>query len=40
MVKASPSNAGNAGLVPDQVAQILHALWPKTQNIKKVDTTL
>ena len=35
VVKASPSNAGGAGLIPDQAAKIPHALWPKHQSIKQ-----
>ena len=35
VVKASPSNAGGAGLIPGQGAKIPHALWPKKQNIKQ-----
>ena len=33
-VKTSPSSAGGAGLISGQGAKILHALWPKNQNIK------
>ena len=29
VVKASPSNAGGAALIPDRAATIPHALWPK-----------
>ena len=35
VVKASPSNAGGAGLIPDRAATIPHALWPKNQSIKQ-----
>ena len=35
VVKASPSNAGGAGLIPGRGAKIPHALWPKNQNIKQ-----
>ena len=33
--KASPSNAGGAGLIPGYRAKIPHASWPKNQNIKQ-----
>ena len=35
MVKTSPSNAGDVGLIPGQGAKIPHASWPKNQNIKQ-----
>ena len=35
VVGTSPSNAGDAGLLPDWGARIPHASWPKTQNIKQ-----
>ena len=35
VVNTLPSNAGGAGLIPNQGAVILHALGPKHQNIKK-----
>ena len=35
VVKTSPSNAGDAGSIPGRGAKILHARWPKNQNIKK-----
>ena len=35
MVEPSPSNVGDAGSRPGQGAKILHASWPKTQNIKQ-----
>ena len=35
MVETSPSNVGGAGSRPGQGARILHASWPKTQNIKQ-----
>ena len=35
VVKTSPSNEGDAGLIPDRGAKILHALWPKNQNIQQ-----
>ena len=35
VVNTLPSNAGGAGLIPDQGAAILHALQPKHQNIKQ-----
>ena len=35
MVKTSPSNAGGAGSIPGQGAEIPHASWPKTQNINR-----
>ena len=35
VVKTSPSNAGGAGLIPDQEAKIPYALWPRNQNIKQ-----
>ena len=35
VVKTSPSNEGDAGLIPDGGAKILHALWPKNQNIQQ-----
>ena len=34
-VKTSPSNAVCAGLIPGHRAKILHASWPKNQNIKQ-----
>ena len=34
VVKTSPFNAGIVGSIPGQGAKILHALWPKKQNIK------
>lgn len=33
-VRTSPSSAGGVGLISGQGAKILHALWPKNQNIK------
>ena len=35
MVKTLPSNAGDVGLIPGLRAKILHASWPKSQNIKQ-----
>ena len=35
VVKASPSNAGGAGLIPGQGANIPHASRPENQNIKQ-----
>ena len=35
VVKTSPSSAGGACLIPGWGAKILHASWPKNQNIKK-----
>ena len=35
VVKTSPSNVRGGGSIPGQGAKIPHALWPKTQNIKK-----
>ena len=35
VVKTSPSSAGGAGSIPGRGAKILHAGWPKNQNIKK-----
>ena len=35
MVKTLPSNAGGAGSIPGQEAEIPHASWPKNQNIKQ-----
>ena len=35
VVKTSPSNAGNTGLIPGRGAKISHALWPRNQNIKQ-----
>ena len=35
MVKILPSNAGGAGLIPDQRAKIPHASQPENQNIKQ-----
>ena len=35
MVRTSPSNAEGAGSIPGQEAKILHASWPKNQNIKQ-----
>ena len=34
VVKNPPSNAGGAGSIPGQEAEISHALWPKTQKHK------
>ena len=34
MIKTSPSNAGDMGLIPDRGAKIPHVLGPKYQNIK------
>ena len=34
-VKTLPSNAVCAGLIPGHRAKILHASWPKNQNIKQ-----
>ena len=35
MVKTLPSNAGGVGLIPHLRAKILHASWPKSQNMKQ-----
>ena len=35
VVKTSPSNEGDAGLISDWGAKILHALWPKSQSIQQ-----
>ena len=35
VVKASPSSAGGAGLIPGWGARIPHVSWPKDQNIKQ-----
>ena len=35
VVKTLPSNAGGAGSIPGQEAEIPHASWPKNQNIKQ-----
>ena len=35
MVKTLPSNARCSGLLPGQGAKVLHAPWPKNQNIKQ-----
>ena len=35
MVKTSPSNAGGAGSIPGRGGKILHASWPKNQNMKQ-----
>ena len=35
VVKTSPSNARDAGSIPDQGGRIPQALWPKDQNIIK-----
>ena len=35
MVKTSPSNVGDMGLIPGWGAKIPHALQPKNQNIKQ-----
>ena len=35
VVTTSPSSAGGVGLIPDLRAKILHASWPKSQNIKQ-----
>ena len=35
LVKSSPFNAGDTGLIPDQRAKIPHESWPKNQNIKQ-----
>ena len=34
MGKTLPSSAGGAGLISEWETKILHALWPKNQNIK------
>ena len=35
MVKTSPSNAGGTGSIPGEGTKILHAFWPKNQNVKQ-----
>ena len=35
IVKTSPSSAGGLSLISGWGAEIPHALWPKTQNIKQ-----
>ena len=35
VVKTLPSSAGGGGSIPGQGAEIPHASWPKTQNIKQ-----
>ena len=35
VVKTSPPNAGDTGLIPGRGAKIPHALWPRNQNIKQ-----
>ena len=35
MFKILPSNAGDIGSIPGWGAKILHASWPKSQNIKQ-----
>ena len=35
VVKTSPFNAGDAGLIPGQGAKIPHASGPKNQNVKQ-----
>ena len=35
LVKNSPSSAGGVGLIPGRGAKLLHALWPKNQNMKQ-----
>ena len=35
MVKTSPSNARDSGLIPGQAAKIPHALRPKKQNMEQ-----
>ena len=35
VVKISPSNAGGAGLILGRGARLLHASWPKNQNMKQ-----
>ena len=35
LIKPSSSNAGSAGSIPVQGANISHASWPKNQNIKQ-----
>ena len=35
VVKRSPSNPRDAGLIPGLDANIPHASWPKNQNIKQ-----
>ena len=35
LVKTSPSSAGGVGLIPGRGAKVLHALWPKNQNMKQ-----
>ena len=35
VVKTSPSNAGDTGLIPGRGAKISHVLWPRNQNVKQ-----
>ena len=35
MVKTLPSSVGGVGSIPGGGAKILHASWPKNQNIKQ-----
>ena len=35
LVKTSPSSAGGVGLIPGPGAKLLHALWPKNQNMNR-----
>ena len=39
VIKTSPSNAGNAGSISRQGAEITYALWPKSQK-HKTEATL
>ena len=40
VVKTSPTNAGDAGLIPAPEAKIPHASWPNNQNTHKKEAIL
>ena len=40
MVKTSPSNVGDMGLIPGWGAKIPHASWPKNQSRNNIVTNL
>ena len=40
VVKSSPSRAGVMGSIPGLGAKILHALWPKNQNINNIENVV
>lgn len=35
VIKTLPLNVRGVGSIPDPGAEILHALWPKNQNVKQ-----